>query len=324
MTKNLYYLANNNTMEKSVSEELPSLPFVEESKVMGNTVLEEIEPQTFVEEIRGTIQHPNHKNVIIVVEGEDDEKALKNFFNLQTVEFTCAFNCLKVKNAMQIVSTDNQLKDCVIGIKDADFDHINQIKHNIANLMITDSHDMETLMLTPKVCKRICWETIKQEYPNLSFDAMTSLKNLSYLRYYNDKIILNGKGSDKDGISFKKTKICKLIPNNQPVSVEDVLKHVKEKGNSNKTSFPDLNKMNQFIQQNPIDDGDLILFTNGHDLVSAICNILHSKAKKAKDYGKIAIAALIRAYFGKEEFEKTNLYKSIDNWNNNRFNLWAV
>ena len=26
----------------------------------------------------------------------------------------------------------------------------------------------------------------------------------------------------------------------------------------------------------------------------------------------------------KEEFEKTNLHKSIDNWNNNRFNLWAV
>jgi hypothetical protein len=244
---------------------------------------------------------------------------------VQAVEFTCATNCSIVKDAMLIVSTDKQLKDCVIGIKDADFDHIKKISYNIANLMITDTHDMETLMLTPKVCERICWETIKQEYPNLSFDAMTSLKNLSYLRYYNDKMILTGeKKSDKDGIRFKKTKIHKLIPNNQPVSVEDVLKHVKLAGNSEKTSFPDLDTMNQFIQENPIDNGDLILFTNGHDLVSAICNILHSKAKKAKDYGKIAIAALIRAHFSKEEFEKTNLYKDIDNWNNNRFNLWAV
>ena len=190
--------------------------------------------------------------------------------------------------------------------------------------MVTDTHDMETLMLTPKVCECICWETIKEEYPNLSFDAMTSLKNLSYLRYYNDKIILNGEDSNKDGITFRKTKICKLIPNNQPVSVEDVLKHVRLSGNSEKASFPDLDKMNQFIQENPINDSDLSLFTNGHDLVSAICNILHSKDKKAKDYGKIAIAALIRAHFSKEEFEKTNLYKDIDNWNNNRFNLWAV
>lgn len=311
-------------MKKSVLEELEPQSFVEENRIIGNTVLEANDSPNIVADIRLTIQHPDHKEVIIVVEGEDDEKALKQFFNIQVVEFFLAENCLKVKNSMRIVSKDEQLKDCVIGIKDADFDHINQIKHNIANLMVTDTHDMETLMLTPKVCECICWETIKEEYPNLSFDAMTSLKNLSYLRYYNDKMIFTEGDSNNDGISFKKIKICKLIPNNQPVSVEDVLKHVKEKGNSNKTSFPDLNTMNQFIQENPINDGDLVLFTNGHDLVSAIRNILHSKATKAKEYSEIAIAALIRAYFSKEEFEKTNLYKDIDNWNNNRFNLWAV
>ena len=311
-------------MKNSVLEELEPQSFVEENRIIGNTVLEANDSPNIVADIRLTIQHPDHKEVIIVVEGEDDEKALKQFFNIQVVEFFLAENCLKVKNSMRIVSKDEQLKDCVIGIKDADFDHINQIKHNIANLMVTDTHDMETMMLTPKVCECICWETIKEEYPNLSFDAMTSLKNLSYLRYYNDKMIFTEGDSNNDGISFKKIKICKLIPNNQPVSVEDVLKHVKEKGNSNKTSFPDLNTMNQFIQENPINDGDLVLFTNGHDLVSAIRNILHSKATKAKEYSEIAIAALIRAYFSKEEFEKTNLYKDIDNWNNNRFNLWAV
>lgn len=311
-------------MKNSVLEELEPHSFVEENRIIGNTVLEANDSPNIVADIRLTIQHPDHKEVIIVVEGEDDEKALKQFFNIKAVEFFCANNCLKVKNSMYIVSKDEQLKDCVIGIKDADFDHINQIKHDIANLMITDTHDMETLMLTPKVCERICWETIKHEYPNLSFDAMTSLKNLSYLRYYNDKMILNGKDSEKDGITFRKTKICKLIPNNQPVSVEDVLKHVRLSGNSEKASFPDLDKMNQFIRENPINDSDLSLFTNGHDLVSAICNILHSKDKKAKDYSKITIAALIRAYFSKEEFEETNLYKDINNWNNNRFNLWAV
>ena len=289
-------------MENSVLQECEPLSCVEDNKSLGNTVLEETEAEILVAGIRLNIQHPNHKEVIIVVEGEDDEKALKKFFNVQAVEFTCATNCSIVKDAMLIVSTDKQLKDCVIGIKDADFDHIKKISHNIANLMLTDTHDMETMMLTSKVCKCICWETIKEEYPNLSFDAMTSLKNLSYLRYYNDKMIFTGGDSTEDGISFKKTKICKLIPNNQPVSVEEVLKHVKEKGNSNKTSFPDLNTMNQFIQQNPIDDGELFLFTNGHDLVSAIRNILHSKATKAKEYSEIAIAALIRAYFSKEEF----------------------
>jgi len=307
-------------MENSVLEELEPLSCVEDNKSLVNTVLEETEAEVLVARIRLNIQHPNHKEVIIVVEGEDDEKALKNFFNLQTVEFTCASNCLKVKDAMQIVSIDNQLKDCVIGIKDADFDHINQIKHNIANLMITDTHDMETLMLTPKVYRKICLYTTNKEYSNLPLDAMTSLKNFSYLRYYNDKMILNRKDSDKEGINFKGIKIADVASH----SVQDVLQRVKDNGNFKKTSYPNLDTINLFISQNPIDDEDLTLFTNGHDLVYAIRDILHSKDEAAKAYSDKSIATMIRMSYSKEEFEKTNLYKDIDNWNNNRFNLWAV
>jgi hypothetical protein len=311
-------------MGKTVSEEIDPQSVVEEYRVMRNTVLEETNSPNIVAEIRLTIQHPNHKDVIIVVEGEDDEKALKQFFNLQAVEFKCVGTCLKVKNSMDIVSKDNLLRDCVIGIKDADFDHINQINHNIANLMITDTHDMETMMLTPKVCKCICLETINEEYPNLSSEAMVSLINLSYLRYYNDKMILNGGNSDKEGINFRGVIIAKVASNSQPISVQDVLLHVREKGNSNKKSFPDLNAMNLFINKNPISNEQLYLFTNGHDLIYAIRNKLHSKNNEAQKYSDKDIATMIRIGYTKEEFEKTKLYKDIDNWNNKRFQLWAV
>lgn len=305
-------------MENSVLQECEPLSCVEDNKSLGNTVLEATDPQSIVETIRQNIQHYNHKDVIIVVEGEDDEKALKKFFNMQAVEFFCTGNCLKVKNAMHIVSTDKQLKDCVIGIKDADFDHIKKISYNIANLMLTDTHDMETMMLTSKVCRKICLETTNEEYPELSAEAMKALKNISYLRYYNDKIILR-RGSDKDGINFKGIKIADVASH----SVQDVLQRVKDNGNSKKTSYPDLDTINLFISQNPIDDEDLTLFTNGHDLVYAIRDILH-KDEAAKAYSDKSIVTMIRIGYAKEEFEKTNLYKSIDNWNNNRFNLWAV
>lgn len=307
-------------MKNSILQECEPLSCVEDNKSLGNTVLEETEAKILVARIRLNIQHPNHKEVIIVVEGEDDEKALKKFFNMKAVEFTCATSCSIVKDVMIIVSTDKQLKDCVIGIKDADFDHIKKISHEISNLMVTDTHDIETMMLTPRVCRRICLETINREYQNLSSQAMSSLKNLSYLRYYNDKMILNGGNPDKKGINFRGV----IIADVASVSVRDVLQHVKAKGNSNKTSFPDLNAMNLFINQNPIDNKDLVLFTNGHDLVHAIQYILHSQNQAARAYSDKNIATMIRMSYSKEEFEKTNLYKDIDNWNNNRFNLWAV
>ncbi|MFC2666091.1 hypothetical protein [Prevotella histicola] len=307
-------------MENSVLQECEPLSCIEDNKSLGNTVLEETEAEILVARIRLNIQHPNHKEVIIVVEGEDDEKALKKFFNMQAVEFTCATSCSIVKDAMIIVSTDKQLKDCVIGIKDADFDHIKKISHNISNLMVTDTHDIETMMLTPRVCRRICLETINREYQNLSSQAMSSLKNLSYLRYYNDKMILNGGNPDKKGINFRGV----IIADVASVSVRDVLQHVKAKGNSNKTSFPDLNAMNLFINQNPINNKDLALFTNGHDLVHAIQYILHSQNQAARAYSDKNIATMIRMSYCKNEFRNTKLYQDIDNWNNNRFNLWAV
>ena len=307
-------------MENSVLQECEPLSCIEDNKSLGNTVLEETEAEILVARIRLNIQHPNHKEVIIVVEGEDDEKALKKFFNMQAVEFTCATSCSIVKDAMIIVSTDKQLKDCVIGIKDADFDHIKKISHNISNLMVTDTHDIETMMLTPRVCRRICLETINREYQNLSSQAMSSLKNLSYLRYYNDKMILNGGNPDKKVINFRGV----IIADVASVSVRDVLQHVKAKGNSNKTSFPDLNAMNLFINQNPINNKDLALFTNGHDLVHAIQYILHSQNQAARAYSDKNIATMIRMSYCKNEFRNTKLYQDIDNWNNNRFNLWAV
>lgn len=307
-------------MENSVLQECEPLSCIEDNKSLGNTVLEETEAEILVARIRLNIQHPNHKEVIIVVEGEDDEKALKKFFNMQAVEFTCATSCSIVKDAMIIVSTDKQLKDCVIGIKDADFDHIKKISHNISNLMVTDTHDIETMMLTPRVCRRICLETINREYQNLSSQAMSSLKNLSYLRYYNDKMILNGGNPDKKGINFRGV----IIADVASVSVRDVLQHVKAKGNSNKTSFPDLNAMKLFINQNPINNKDLALFTNGHDLVHAIQYILHSQNQAARAYSDKNIATMIRMSYCKNEFRNTKLYQDIDNWNNNRFNLWAV
>lgn len=208
-------------MKNSVLQECEPLSCVEDNKSLGNTVLEETEAEILVARIRLNIQHPNHKEVIIVVEGEDDEKALKKFFNMKAVEFTCATSCSIVKDVMIIVSTDKQLKDCVIGIKDADFDHIKKISHEISNLMVTDTHDIETMMLTPRVCRRICLETINREYQNLSSQAMSSLKNLSYLRYYNDKMILNGGNPDKKGINFRGV----IIADVASVSVRDVLQY---------------------------------------------------------------------------------------------------
>ena len=43
---------------------------------------------------------------------------------------------------------------------------------------------------------------MQNEYPNLLSEAMSSLKNLSYIRYYNDKMILDVGDPNAKGINF--------------------------------------------------------------------------------------------------------------------------
>lgn len=295
------------------------------NSTMRNTVLEEYDATSIVEDIRLNVQHNNSREVMVVVEGEDDEKALKKFFNLQVVDFFPTCNCLAVRESMRIVSSDEQLKDRVVGIKDGDFDHLEGIRYDdIPNLLLTDTHDIETMMLTPHVCRCLCLETIQREYPNLFFETASSLKNLSYIRYYNDKIILNSEDSTAEGINFNGLVIGNVIPDRTPVDMSKWLEAVKQLGNTNKALFPTLPQMRTFMNDNPISEEQLSLFTNGHDLVFAIRDILHSLSDKAKKYSDKDIAFLIRANFDRNDFRNTKLYENIVVWNNGKFDLWAA
>ena len=293
---------------------------------MGNTVIDEYDALTIVEDIRLNFNQDNviHE-VMIVVEGEDDKKALMKFFNLQVVDFFYTCNCLAVRDSMRIVTTDEQLKDCVIGIKDGDFDYLKGVKYDhIPNLFLTDTHDMETMMLTSRVCRCLCLEMMQNEYPNLLSEAMSSLKNLSYIRYYNDKMILDVGDPNAKGINFKGLVIGGVIPMCVPVGVEKWLDAIEILGNSGKPSFPNLDQIMTFIDDNPICEEQLPSFTNGHDLVFVIRDKLHSLSEKAKKYGEKDIEYLIRANFDKDEFMDTQLYEELNNWNNGRYDLWLA
>ena len=293
---------------------------------MENTVIDEYDALTIVEDIRLNMHQDNViRKVMIVVEGEDDKKALMKFFDLQTVEFFYTCNCLAVRDSMRIVSADSQLKNCVVGIKDGDFDHLKGIRYDdIPNLLLTDTHDMETMMLTPHVCRCLCLEMIQEEYPNLLSEIMLSLKNLSYIRYYNDKVILDAEDLNAKGINFKGLVIGDVIPTCMPVGMEIWLEAIGEIGNMGKPSFPNLNQMATFVDDNPISEDQLDLFTNGHDLVFAIRDKCHCLSEKAKRYSAKDVASLIRANFDKDEFMNTHLYESLVNWNSRRYNLLII
>lgn len=96
-------------------------------------------------EIRLSIQHPSNENkVFILLEGNTDIKLFRKFFTKDFTDTTGLDGKEKVIQALEILLQEGYTQ--IIGIKDADFDHLLNI-HPSANLFITDMHDMEMQML---------------------------------------------------------------------------------------------------------------------------------------------------------------------------------
>ena len=182
---------------------------------MRNTVLEATALQEKKAEITGMCYHEaNEGKVFVIVEGADDEKIYRCFLDERKVTFYIAKNCLYVVELLKELKTNPSFRDRLIGIKDADFDHIlGRSYPDLGNLFLTDYHDIEMTILSNSF-----EDFLKAEYklPNatpLIEKVAEDLKSLSYLRLYNEVTVASKKqeGIELDGINFNDITYAKSI-----------------------------------------------------------------------------------------------------------------
>lgn len=294
--------------------------------LIRNTVLRQNSPQAIVESVRLSVNNPiGDSKIIILVEGDDDERAYSHFFDKEKTLFLPIGNCEKVKESMEIITIDSQLSSCVIGIKDADFDHIaGRTYEQIPLLFLTDTHDVETLMLTDNVIRSICNETRCTTTEDIKTLAINNIIIFSFIRYYNDEVIVRGKKGE--GLNFKNLKLpdydLKKPEKDKTFWLNKVKSHA---GNKLKKSFPSEYDFDNFVTKHTISPTDYMKFVNGHDLVSSLCRVIHAIEPKTSSYGEDKIAMIMRTAYTIDEFSKTNIYKGIDSWaRNNGINIWQA
>lgn len=285
---------------------------------MHNTVLEENTDTAIVEDLRLQTNHElNVSKVFILVEGNDDKKVYQQFFN-EKVEFSIAGNCLKVVESMVLISQDLQLQNRVIGIKDADFDHLTRKESATPTLFLTDTHDAETLILTScSVVRKICMEIIGKYEDSVMSMAIKNIFPLSFLRYYNEVKVLSM--PDADGINFNGFKVSCNTRGEEKDECFWLAKVGEHGGNSTKKYFPSVETFKSFIKDNEIKNCDVMKFVNGHDLITSLRIVIGNMegiTKSAQGYGDKDIVRLARAAYGKDDFTHTCLFKSIGHWAN--------
>lgn len=275
-----------------------------------NNIKMSVEP--FVEEISGTVKlerwHPSGTGKTwVVVEGLTDQKLFSRLLDHQNVVIKIS-HC-GVTGVLTIVETLRKEEVNILGIRDADFLHLEQTEEIPENIFLTDYHDAEMMMASSDdTLNTVGVEySINSSLPELRQKILESLSFLGGIRWVNY--------TEKVGLNFDKVDIRLFCDKQrQVIDKEACLSHINKRSRNKTreiTKTDVLAKIKDFSQKMP----DLLNLCNGHDFQKAFAHYVNQNKEKAKAKEKSInpeeIGKIFRSAYTQSEFRKTALYKNL-------------
>lgn len=279
-------------------------------------------PGAKVSELRMMLSTDANKDKrILLVEGLDDRKFYAHFVSHNHVVMNVLEGCYYMPQILTMTESLETLKDKVIGIKDADFDHIIGTKSTVSNLFVTDTHDWETMVMTEECENNVAIEALDRQETGLFIQVMNDLIDYSYVKLYNAVEVC---GKNLDGIRFKGFTISTVYDGTNPCRKDVSLRELKNYGNNTSLGhFPTESDIDNLKLQFP--STNLYQLSCGHDVIhGVVCKLTHLKGCSPK-IGYDAIEMLLRNSCTMDFFKTTQLYQTVANWAQERGAvIWAA
>lgn len=254
-----------------------------------------------INDIRLSLNTPKGSQTIwILVEGEDDCKIYPKFFD-QTKSKVEYINGGK-ERLMTALKVLSQETNQVIGIRDADFLHLEKLPIPSLPLFYTDYHDIEMTMLSFEgVRNNLLTEYSLQDKQEVIWqNILNEAAYLGYIRWYNDKndnkIIFSGLGYG-DIVTLTATEIH--------WSTSLLLDSLNQRSKNKHTALTET-LIDTFISTHKRDDR--LNLCNGHDVI-ALLSLIIGKETTPKRLSKD-----LRLSFTIFYFNQTKLYRQLQEW----------
>jgi hypothetical protein len=271
---------------------------------------QDITYQDKINELRLDISHPNTRGVtLILVEGETDIRLFRKFFNLKNAKVECIpGGNSKVEEGVNELLNVYKL---VIGLRDADFIHLNAVPYSKPNMFITDLHDIEmTLVSTAESFNVIILEYtnfLNEDCDSIKSHIIQSIEQVSLLKWLNDveNLEIQFEAGFQDLISFTDlnidfesyfNRVLSKSPNAKIKSLEEII-----------------TKINILKNKNP----DALQLCNGHDFIKAFSQYLREKGK-TNNVSDEMISSMLRMNFSHICFSNMSLFQSTKLWADNK------
>jgi hypothetical protein len=266
-----------------------------------NSPCEALNREAIVADIQLALNTPIYQDkILIVVEGTDDESLYFKFFNTTNTRFKPTYGCLHYE---YILGELDSLSNKFIILRDADFDHLNNKEYVYQNLFLTDTHDLETMMINDTVMRNICIEYLKEEIPNFIQTIYSHLAPLSYIKWYNNKHNIR--------LNFGVLKIPSIY-SCVDICISDWLNKIYSYTENNTVAQIQEADIVQYQINNPCDNH--LLLINGHDLCDYISIWLRKENLSCTNVNKKKIAQYLMTNYSVEDFKTTEMYRKINSW----------
>ena len=241
----------------------------------------------------------------IIVEGETDQKLFSKLIDGDHVEIEISYG--GVGSLLNVVSELLKETDYILGIRDADFIHLENKTILTNNIFFTDFHDAEMMLIAcDNAYKAVVAEYLHNE-KNPIFLREKLLKSIVFiggLRWINDSENIELNFQDIGIGVFYDGKICSL---DEVKCLQEVIKRSpKKKKDVSREEV--INKIKNI--------SDFLNLCNGHDFQRVFARYVSVYSKKGVSDKEIGKSFRIAYRF--EDFQQTNLYKQLKEWSDNK------
>lgn len=262
------------------------------------------------------LRRSTYSGTFLLVEGGSDKIFYERFVDKLACELVITAG--KPSSKLRAIAIWQILEQSnfpgVLAIVDADFDRLETALNNSPNLLLTDSHDLETMLIkSPALNKVIAEFGSEQKITQFAKDIRAVLLKsgilLGYLRWISQ--------CDQLNLTFEGIVFSKFV-NEQTLTIEeiDLIKEVKNKSQAFTLKNEDLQQRLINRKNNNHDPWQVCC---GHDLVEILSFALRKTigSNKPSDVEADSLERSLRLAYEEAYFRETHLYLDIRKWESN-------
>ncbi|NJM27727.1 MAG: DUF4435 domain-containing protein [Pseudanabaena sp. RU_4_16] len=261
------------------------------------------------------LRRTTFSGAFLLVEGSTDKIFYERFVDTATCELVSVSG--KPSSKLRVISVLRILENAsfqgVLAIVDADFDHLEPSLTNSPNLLRTDTHDLETMLLKSFAFDKVLTEFgSKEKIINFNRDVRTELleagMSIGYLRWVSQ---LDGLNLTFDGITFSK------FTDEQTLQIDELKLIGAVKNKSQALSLKDEELQQRLVNQKS-SSHDPWQVCCGHDMIEILSLGLRKAigSLKAADVAPNSLERSLRLAYEETYFCGTKLYLTMREWGN--------